>query len=53
MIIFALLTIGAVLVSAGAGLWLLRREYLPLLRELARSQAGREPEDLWGEEERK
>lgn len=42
MIVFALLAIGAVLVAVGAGIRILDKEYLPLLRELKRSQAWQE-----------
>ncbi len=34
MVIFALLTMGAVLVAVATGLHILKKEYLPLLREL-------------------
>ena len=38
MVVFALLTAGAVLAAAGAGLYILKKEYLPLLRALAQSR---------------
>lgn len=34
MVVFALLTIGAVLVAVGAGLRILKKEYLPLLQAM-------------------
>lgn len=52
MVVFALLTIGAVLTAAGAGIYILKKEYLPLLRELSRSQPWDSgPAQLWGEED--
>lgn len=52
MVVFALLTIGAVLAAAGTGVYILKKEYLPLLRELSRSQPwDKTPEQLWGEED--
>lgn len=38
MIIVSILAMGAISVSALAGLWILNKEYLPLLRELDRSK---------------
>ncbi len=39
MVVFALLTAGAVLAAAGAGLYILKKEYLPLLRALEQCQS--------------
>lgn len=52
MVAFALLTIVIVLVAVFAGIYILRREYSHLLRELGRSQPWdfHEDEILWGEE---
>lgn len=53
MIAFALLTIGAVLAAVGAGIHILKREYLPLLQELLRSHPWEDAagQPLWREEE--
>lgn len=56
MIVFAFLAIVAVTVAAVAGTRILAKEYLPLLRELSRSQSlrGETPEPLlWEDEEEK
>ena len=53
MVIFALLTIGIVLTAVCAGIFILRREYSHLLRELGRNHHREflEEERLWGEED--
>lgn len=54
MVVFALLTVGAVLAAAGAGLHILKKEYLPLLRALAQSRpwgSTSQDDSQWGEED--
>lgn len=46
MILLALLAIGIVAIAAAAGIHILKKEYLPLLRELTRTRQDQEQTDF-------